>query len=385
MADESETESALVCGSHCEPGQLQHSTTAYLSTIEELKGRPDVHVPREVKLLSDNMSVQLPISINTGDIVGFRKKSDEQMFYFGIVIRKEDSENFVVRVKSETDRYFTASGPSIKLHHKSLTATNLMISKAGKGFNYGGPPNFSKFKVYQWWRDPQIEGRFEVGDLLKSTNGRYQCQFLIICFFENKADSKILLAEVSMEPTKENLIKNVFHAEVVRFLREGWEVSVLTFDCHDEIRTEMTKFMSMFESGMIEEVQNKLEWCKKYKQKINKPQIDIPTETVTGKRTRDKIDSSEWVFDRSSLPTAPSTTTADVGIDKKKSRQPKLKPKTTKTTKTTSHKTAKLQQTKKKSVLTDSTKYSTTISHTSSFSRSITKQKTKAIRNVSSD
>jgi len=334
--------SALVCGSQCEPGQQRDIALPQqiISTVQDLIAQTTVHQPLQIDLITHNTSEELPISVHKGDIVAFRAHPDHNIFYFGIVEHQHDDNIFIVRVKTDSDRYFVASGPLVKLHHEILVATNLMISKGGKGFNYGGPPSFSKVVVYQWFKDPQLSGRFEVGNILKSTTGKYNCQFLILTFFPLKADIKVLLAELPMEPTKDNFIKHVFHAEVSRFLREGWEVKDLDFDCHEDIRSEMMKFMALLEDDKVEEIDNKSEWCKKYKLKAKQLARDKTVETVMGKRTRDKIDTTEWEFDRSNLPKKLPTATMNKDTPEKKMGKSKLQRKTKKL----QQRTTKLQQ-----------------------------------------
>jgi hypothetical protein len=120
------------------------------------------------------------------------------------------------------DRFYEASGPHVLVPHQKLVATNLMYNKTGRGFNFGGPRCFKAPIIYTWWRDPNVEGRFEAGDILSSKDKYSNCSFLVLCFFKWASDYKVALVEVRCDEEGTLIVKNMFHAKVVRFLREGW-------------------------------------------------------------------------------------------------------------------------------------------------------------------
>ncbi len=266
---DSEVQSRALGGSSLSEHTPAHGTSELLRTegslpqcilIDELQA---ILQPITMELVDHDPMGELPLSVVINDVVAFKHTTMKSMFYFAVVKCVLAHSAFVVTVKKEGDKFYEASGPNVLVSHTMLVATNLMTSKTGRGFNFGGPHCFHDPPIYTWWKDPIVEGMFEAGDVL-SAKSRYTCSFLVLCFFKWASDYKIAAAEV--QPDKDGIlvVRDIFHAEVSRFLREGWQVDHVDKDGFTVLNEETAKFLKYFESGQLSKVQNKLEWHRFY-------------------------------------------------------------------------------------------------------------------------
>jgi len=181
---------------------------------------------------------------------------------FGIIQQVKEY-YVIVRLKTEGDTFYKATGVLCRVSRFDLVSTDLIAAHTGKTVYYGGPHSYCNHPVYTWWSEPEKCGKFTTGDIIHQADGHYKCNFIIICFFKSHGVIKVLVGELSESPTTENAFAALFHTSVQRFLKDNWDHIELNLDTNKIIKATMNKFLTYYERGAIDiaaEFTNKQVW-----------------------------------------------------------------------------------------------------------------------------